>query len=132
MSKISRNEPGYSSRNRNKLPALAAIGVLGATVLAGTIGSRGSNDENPSVPNRPAAEAATSTTVVTAVENSNIWNLTEAELRASGKDPSTVEHMGDYVDPNVALNGGNAGIIPGQQVILRDIPNEGPPITEAP
>lgn len=123
MSKIARNEPGYPSRNRNKLPALAAFGVIGATVLAGVLGPRNSHEDN-SKPAKP-----TETTTVVAQEGDTVWNLTADQMRIDGIDPSSVEHMGDYVDPNVALNNGDPTLDVGQQVALRDLPDQGPPIT---
>lgn len=127
MPRIYRNESGYGSRNRNKLPVIAGVSVIGATVIAGVFGPRDDSKTNSSRDEQPVP-----TTIVVAQEGDNIWDLTANQMRIDGIDPSKVEHRGDYVDPNVALNNGDASIIAGQQVTLRDLPDQGPPITEAP
>lgn len=113
-----------NSRAKAKLSALMIAGATTAGVVGGSIAAKIS-DEQDKVP------VSTQTTIVTAEPGDDIWGLTEQELKLSGIDPQNVADMRQYVDPNVALNEG-AGIQAGQNVVLQDVPNQGPPITTPP
>lgn len=128
MSKISKGEQRYGSRNRNKLPAFAAAGVLVATVLAGSIGGRGSGDENPgSITDRPGVEREESvpTTVVIIESGDTAWEVAEREIAASGIRREDIDIL-PVVDDIVGRNGVN--LQPGQTITFEDIPNQGPPL----
>jgi hypothetical protein len=126
MSKIDKGEPGYNSRNRNKLPALAAGAVLVATVFAGMTG-RGSSEEIPV--KEPSTEQPTPTTVVVAEKGDSAWSIAKGELAASGIPRDDMD-IRPIVNDIVERNGVNIQI--GQHVTLADIPNVGPPILPKP
>ena len=119
MSEKTLHRHNHGSRNRDKIPALAAGAVLVATVFAGMVG-KGPSEDEPS--KSPKIEQSTPTTTVIVKEGQNLTELFEAEVLISNQDINDY-NMQDAIDGVVELNGGKAKILPGQVAILPDLPN---------
>jgi len=109
MSEISL--PQEARKPRLGLVAKAVLGVTAVSTLVACSDLPQPGDE--SVP----------TTIVKAGDGDTYWGLVGDEISTS-ENPGQYNH-GNEVDKAVSLNGGDASIQPGQNIVLIDLPNLG-------